>query len=442
MPSGCQLAKDMPINELKRSQELFREAQRYLPGGVNSPVRAFKAVGGIPPFIVRGRGPKIYDEDGNEFIDYVGSWGPLILGHSHPQVVEALKRAIERGTSFGAPTKLETTLAKMVCSAMPSIEMVRFVNSGTEATMTALRLARAFTGRDKIVKFAGGYHGHADGLLTKAGSGMATLGIPDSPGVPSSYAQNTLVVPYNNTELVAQLFQRYPKEIAAVIVEPVAANMGVVLPQPGFLMSLRELTNEFGALLIFDEVITGFRVAYGGAQALYRVAPDLTCLGKIIGGGLPVGAYGGRREIMEMMAPVGPVYQAGTLSGNPLAMTAGIETLKVLSQPGVYSQLEAKASTLEEGITTAASEANIALHISRVASLLTAFFTSKPVVDYESARRTDTTLFGRFFQQLLSDGLYWPPSQFEAAFVSLAHSDEDIQTTIRVIDKALSSLQS
>jgi glutamate-1-semialdehyde 2,1-aminomutase len=427
------------MNELKNSQELFNEAQRYLPGGVDSPVRAFKAVGGTPPFMVRGDGSKIYDADGNKFIDYVCSWGPLILGHSHPQVVEKLRQAIERGTSFGAPTEMEITLARMICAAMPSIEMIRFVNSGTEATMTALRLARAFTGRDRIVKFAGCYHGHADGLLAKGGSGLATLGIPDSPGVPLGYAQNTLVTSYNNIEAVEQLFQRYPEEIAAVIVEPVAANMGVVPPQPGFLASLRKLTNEFGALLIFDEVITGFRVAYGGAQALYGITPDLTCLGKIIGGGLPVGAYGGRREIMEMMAPVGPVYQAGTLSGNPLVMTAGIETIKVLSQPGVYHQLEARSSSLEEGLVKAASESGIGLHISRVASLLTVFFTAKPVVDYESAKQANTTLFGRFFHRLLAEGIYWPPSQFEAVFVSLAHSDEDIQTTIRVVGRALSN---
>ncbi|MBI2328348.1 MAG: glutamate-1-semialdehyde 2,1-aminomutase [Chloroflexi bacterium] len=430
------------MNKFEHSQKLFHEAQHYLPGGVDSPVRAFKAVGGTPPFIVRGQGSRIYDEDGNEFIDYVGSWGPLILGHSRPRVVDALKQAIERGTSFGAPTQLETTLARKICSAMPAIEMLRFVNSGTEATMTALRLARAFTGRDKIIKFAGGYHGHADGLLAKGGSGLATLGIPDSPGVPLSYAQNTLVAPYNNAEAVEQLFQRYPGEIAAVIVEPVAANMGVVSPQPGFLTSLRRLSSEFGALLIFDEVITGFRVAYGGAQALYGIAPDLTCLGKIIGGGLPVGAYGGRREIMEMMAPAGPVYQAGTLSGNPLAMTAGIETLKVLSQPGVYHQLEKRASSLAKGIAEAASKAGISLRVARVASLLTVFFTGQPVVDYESAKQAETTLFGRFFQQLLSQGIYWPPSQFEAAFISLAHSDEDIQLTIRAIDKALSFLKS
>ncbi len=428
------------MNERKNSQELFAEAQHYLPGGVDSPVRAFKAVGGTPPFITRGQGSRIYDADGNEFIDFVGSWGPLILGHCYPEIVDALKLAVERGTSYGAPTELEITLAKIVSTAIPSIEMVRFVNSGTEATMTALRLARAFTGRDKIVKFAGCYHGHADGLLTKGGSGLATLGIPDSPGVPSSYAQNTLVAPYNNAEAIEQLFHHYPEQIAAVIIEPIAANMGVVPPQQGFLASLRALTNESGALLIFDEVITGFRVAYGGAQALYNITPDLTCLGKIIGGGLPVGAYGGRREIMAMMAPVGPVYQAGTLAGNPLAMTAGIETIKALNQPGVYDQLATKASTLEEGIARAASEAGISLRISRVASLLTVFFTPDAVVDYESAKRADTALFGKFFQQLLSAGIYWPPSQFEAAFVSLAHSDEDIQLTIGAIAKSFSGV--
>jgi glutamate-1-semialdehyde 2,1-aminomutase len=425
---------------LERSRELFVEAQHYLPGGVDSPVRAFKAVGGIPPFIVRAKGSKIYDADGNEFIDYVCSWGPLILGHSHPRVVVALKEASERGTSFGAPTELEITLAKMICAAMPSIEMLRFVNSGTEATMTVLRLARAFTQRDKILKFAGGYHGHGDGLLVKGGSGLATLGIPDSAGVPPGYAQNTLVAPYNDAEAVEQLFQHYPTEIAAVIVEPVAANMGVVLPKPDFLASLCQLTSEFGALLIFDEVITGFRVAYGGAQELYAVTPDLTCLGKIIGGGLPIGAYGGKREIMEMIAPVGPVYQAGTLSGNPLAMTAGIETLKILQQPETYKQLEMKSASLEEGIAKAAAESGVNLYISRIASLLTAFFTTSPVIDYESARKSDAAAFRRFFQKLLGEGIYWPPSQFEAAFVSLAHSDQDIQTTIGVAGRVLSRM--
>ncbi len=427
---------------LKRSQELFEEAQRYLPGGVDSPARAFKAVGGTPPFIVRGQGSRIFDADGNEFIDYVCSWGPLILGHSHPQVVDALKRAVERGTTFGASTELEITLAKMISAAIPSIEMIRFVSSGTEATMSALRLARAFTDRDKIVKFAGGYHGHADGLLVKAGSGLATLSLPNSPGVPASYAQNTLVAPYNNTEAITQLFEHYPKEIAAIIVEPLAANMGVVPPQPGFLDGLRRLTNKYGTLLVFDEVITGFRAAYGGAQTIYGITPDLTCLGKIIGGGLPVGAYGGKREIMEMMAPVGPVYQAGTLSGNPLAMTAGIETLKILSQPGVYERLEKASSRLEEGIAKAIAASNFRLNISRFTSLLTIFFTNNQVLDYDSVSGADTALFGRFFHQLLAQGIYWPPSQFEAAFISLAHSDEDIQATVEIIEKALSGLQS
>ena len=428
------------MRKLSRSKQLFLEAQSYLPGGVDSPVRAFKAVGGTPPFIVKAKGSKIYDADGNDYIDFVGSWGSLILGHAHPRVVEAIKRAAEHGTSFGAPTELETTLAKMISEAIPSIEMLRFVNSGTEATMSALRLARAFTGKDKIIKFAGGYHGHADGLLVKGGSGLATLGIPDSAGVPSSYAENTSVAPYNNVEAVRQIFELYPKQIAAIIVEPIAANMGVVLPQPGFLTGLRQLTHEFGALLIFDEVITGFRVAYGGAQTLYEITPDLTCLGKIIGGGLPVGAYGGRREIMQMVAPVGPVYQAGTLSGNPLAMTAGIETLKILQPPGTYKQLEMKSASLEEGITKAASKAGIDFYISRVASLLTVFFSNTAVNDYESATQADTAFFGRFFQRLLSEGVYWPPSQFEAAFVSLSHSDEDIRLTNEIIERVLNQL--
>jgi glutamate-1-semialdehyde 2,1-aminomutase len=437
--SGYKRKKEVSMN-LERSRELFVEAQHYLPGGVDSPVRAFKAVGSTPPFIVKAKGSKIYDADGNDYIDYVGSWGPLILGHSHPQVVEALKEAVERGTSFGAPTELEITLAEMICTAMPSIEMLRFVNSGTEATMTALRLARAFTHRDKILKFAGCYHGHGDGLLVKGGSGLATLGIPDSAGVPLGYAENTLVAPYNNVEAVKQIFELYPKQIAVVIVEPIAANMGVVLPQPGFLTGLRQLTHEFGALLVFDEVITGFRVAYGGAQTLYEVTPDLTCLGKIIGGGLPVGAYGGRREIMQMVAPLGPVYQAGTLSGNPLAMTAGIETLKILEQPGIYEQLEMKSASLEKGITKAASKAGIDFYISRIASLLAVFFSNIAVIDYESAGQSDMAFFGRFFQRLLSEGIYWPSSQFEAVFVSLSHSDEDIRLTSEIVERVLNQL--
>lgn len=428
------------MKDFTRSRELFVKAQSYLPGGVDSPVRAFKAVGGSPLFIKRGQGSRIYDEDGNEFIDYVCSWGPIILGHSHPKVIGAIKKVAESGTSFGAPTELETTLAKLISAAMPSLEMIRFVSSGTEATMSALRLARAFTGRDKVVKFIGCYHGHSDGLLVEAGSGLATLGIPSCPGIPQGYSQNTLVAPFNDLEALRNLFERYPKDIAAVIVEPVVANMGVVLPKPGFLNSLRELTEQFGALLIFDEVITGFRLAYGGAQSLYGITPDLTCLGKVIGGGLPVGAYGGRREIMEMVAPVGPVYQAGTLSGNPLAMTSGIETLKVLGEPHVYNQLETRSAALERGIVEAAISAKVPLNVSRLGSILTAFFTRDRVTDYETAKHSDVALFGRFFQSVLSGGIYWPPSQFEAAFVSLAHSDEDIQFTIDRVDKALRSL--
>ena len=428
------------MKEPKRSTELFDEAQRYLPGGVNSAVRAFKAVGGNPLFIRRGKGAKIYDEDGNEFIDYVCSWGPLILGHSHPQVVKAIKKAVEHGTSFGATTELEIVLAKMVCTAMPSMEMVRFVNSGTEATMSAIRLARAATGRDKIVKFAGGYHGHSDGLLTKAGSGMTTLGIPSCPGVPASFTSETLLSAYNNREMVERLFADFGQEIAAIIVEPIAANMGVVPPQPGFLEHLRSLTQKSGALLIFDEVITGFRIAYGGAQALYKVTPDLTCLGKIIGGGLPIGAYGGRREIMQMVAPAGSVYQAGTLSGNPVVMAAGIETLNILRKPEFYSQLEARSSLLEKGIIEAAEKTGINIQVSRVGSILTIFFTKKPVIDYETACQADTELYARFFHQMLSRGIYLPPSQFEAIFISTAHTNEDIQATIRAVNEAFSSL--
>ena len=424
-----------------KSKKLFADAQKYLPGGVDSPVRAYKSVGGTPPFIAKAKGSRIYDVDGNEFIDFVCSWGPMIAGHAHPQVIAAIQKAAELGTSYGAPTELETVLAKMVCKAIPSIEMVRFVSSGTEATMSALRLARGFTKRDKIIKFAGGYHGHADGLLIKAGSGVATLGIPDSPGVPESYAECTLVAPYNDIEAVEKLFKAYPKQIAAVIVEPVAANMGVVLPNPGFLEGLRELTKQKSALLIFDEVISGFRLSYGGAQAVYKVTPDLTCLGKIIGGGLPVGAYGGRRDLMSLMAPVGPVYQAGTLSGNPLAVTAGIETLKLLKQPGVYRQLETRAAALEDGIAKAAAHADVSLCVSRAGSLLTAFFTPEPVIDYDSAKKSDTARYAKFFWKLIEQGIYWPPSQFEAAFVSLAHSEADIKTTVSAISLSLRSLR-
>jgi len=403
-------------------------------------VRAFRAVGGTPLFIKRGQGSRLYDEDGNEFIDYVGSWGPLILGHAHPRVVKAVKNVIGHGSSFGAPTQLETTLAKLICEAIPSIEMVRFVNSGTEATMSAIRLARAFTGRNKVVKFAGCYHGHSDGLLAKAGSGMATLGIPSSPGVPAAVTADTLVAPYNNVEAVEQLFKDFASDIAAVIVEPIAGNMGVVLPQPGFLERLRSLTRQSGALLIFDEVITGFRVAYGGAQQLYKITPDLTCLGKIIGGGLPIGAYGGRRDIMEMVAPSGSVYQAGTLAGNPLAMTAGIETITILKESSAYQELERKTSLLEKGIIKAANKAGVDIQLPRAGSMFTVFFARDPVTDYETATKADTKLYAKFFHQMLSQGIYFPPSQFEATFVSTVHTYKDIQDTVMAADKAFLSL--
>jgi glutamate-1-semialdehyde 2,1-aminomutase len=428
------------MKNLNRSKQLFEDARRYLPGGVDSPVRAFKAVGGTPLFINRGRGSRLYDEDGNEFIDFVGSWGPLILGHAQPRVVRAIKKAAENGSSFGAPTELETMLAKLICEAMPAIEMIRFVNSGTEAAMSAIRLARAFTRRSKILKFAGCYHGHSDGLLAKAGSGMATLGIPSSPSVPAAVTADTLVAPYNNLEAVEQLFEDFASDIAAVIVEPVAGNMGVVLPKSGFLEGLRSLTSQHGALLIFDEVITGFRLVYGGAQQLYKITPDLTCLGKIIGGGLPVGAYGGRRDIMEMVAPSGPVYQAGTLAGNPLAMTAGIETLTILKERSAYRELEKKASILEKGIMEAAKKAGVDIQIPRVGSMFTIFFVGEPVTDYETAGRADTKSYAGFFHQMLSQGVYFPPSQFEAAFVSIAHTYKDIQSTIAAAEVALASI--
>ncbi|MBI4287790.1 MAG: glutamate-1-semialdehyde 2,1-aminomutase [Chloroflexi bacterium] len=424
----------------ERSRQLFEEAKKYLPGGVDSPVRAYRAVGGDPLFIQKGKGAHIYDVDGNEFIDYVGSWGPLIAGHAYPQVVRALKQAAGLGTSFGAPTELETELARLVIAAMPQVEKVRFVNSGTEAVMSALRLARAFTKRDRIVKFEGGYHGHADGLLVRAGSGLTTLGIPESPGVPAAYAQNTLTCPYNDMASVKRMFKTYAEGIAAVLVEPVAANMGVVPPQPGFLEGLRQVTQESGALLIFDEVITGFRIAYGGAHEVFAIDADLTTMGKVIGGGLPVGAYGGRREIMDMVAPDGPVYQAGTLSGNPLAMTAGIETIKLLGRPGAYARLEKRAASLAGGLKAAAAEAGVPLTLNRQGSAMTPFFTSRPVVDYESAKTSDTTRFGKFFRGMLERGVYLPPSQFEAWFVSLAHTEGDIKHTVEAAKEVFAGL--
>lgn len=415
---------------IQRSEELFARAREIIPGGVNSPVRAFRAVGGQPLFIARGEGPYLYDVDGNRYIDYVGSWGPLILGHAHPAVVEAVAEAARNGTSFGAPTEAEVRLAESVIRAVPSIEMVRFVNSGTEATMSALRLARAYTHRSKILKFAGGYHGHADMLLVAAGSGALTLGVPDSPGVPAEATAQTLVAPYNDLAAVRAQFERFPDEIAAVIVEPVAGNMGCVPPLPDFLPGLRELTREFGSILILDEVMTGFRVAYGGAQSLYGITPDLTCLGKIVGGGLPAAAYGGRREIMAMVAPSGPVYQAGTLSGNPLAMAAGEAQLRLLREPGTYETLERRSAALAAGIAVSAEEAGVSIYQTRVGSMFTTFFTAAPVLDEATAKRSDTHAFGRFFTAMLEGGVYLAPSQFEAGFLSLAHTDADVERTV------------
>jgi len=406
-----------------RSEQLFRRAQEIIPGGVNSPVRAFRSVGGNPLFIARGQGAYIFDADGNEYIDYVGSWGPLLLGHRHPEILGALERALAIGTSFGAPTAQEVELAEAICDAVPSVEMVRLVNSGTEATMSAIRVARGFTGRDLIVKFEGCYHGHVDSLLVKAGSGIATLGIADTQGVAKAFCDTTIALPFNDSAPVEQAFQAHGSRIAAVIVEPVVGNMGCVPPLPGFLENLRDITKRHGALLIFDEVMTGFRVAFGGAQQRYRIRPDLTTLGKVIGGGLPVGAYGGRKDIMSMVAPAGPVYQAGTLSGNPLAVAAGLAMLRHLkAHPEVYDQLEARAAGL-----CAAAPAGVT--VNRVGSMFTFFFTEQPVTDYESAKSSDTGRFGRFFRAMLERGIYLAPSQFEAAFVSAAHTEEDVRRT-------------
>ncbi|OQP06346.1 glutamate-1-semialdehyde-2,1-aminomutase [Geobacillus sp. 46C-IIa] len=428
------------MRSYERSKAAYKEAVTLMPGGVNSPVRAFKSVGMTPIFMARGQGSKIYDIDGNEYIDYVLSWGPLILGHADPQVVEALKRVAEQGTSFGAPTLLENELARLVIERVPSVEIVRMVNSGTEATMSALRLARGYTKRNKIIKFEGSYHGHGDSLLIKAGSGVATLGLPDSPGVPESVAQHTITVPYNDLDSVRYAFERFGEDIAAVIVEPVAGNMGVVPPVPGFLEGLRDVTKQYDALLIFDEVMTGFRVDYHCAQGYYGVEPDLTCLGKVIGGGLPVGAYGGKAEIMEQVAPSGPVYQAGTLSGNPLAMTAGYETLRQLT-PETYEEFSRKAARLEEGLHQAAEKYEIPHTINRAGSMIGFFFTNEPVINYETAKTSDLELFAAYYREMANEGIFLPPSQFEGLFLSTAHSDDDIEYTIAAAERAFARLR-
>ena len=420
-----------------RSEELFEKARERMPGGVNSPVRAYGSVGGNPIFIDSAAGSRIFDVDGHEYIDYVCSWGPMILGHAHPAVVSAVKEAAERGTSYGAPTEAENRLAEMVRQAYPSMDLVRFVSSGTEATMSALRLARGATGRDGIIKFEGCYHGHSDSLLVKAGSGVATLGIPGSPGVPADLARHTYNAVYNDLDSVEKIFESVGDAAAAVIVEPVAGNMGVVPPREGFLQGLREICDRYGALLVFDEVITGFRVALGGAQSLYGIVPDLTCLGKIIGGGLPVGAYGGKLELMEQIAPLGPVYQAGTLSGNPLAMAAGAATLEILSASGTYEALEDKGSKLEEGLKNILESLKLPYFSTRVGSMMCLFFTRGEVVGWDDAVRCDTEEYARYFHSMLSSGINLAPSQFEAAFISLAHSDRDLEKTLAAMETAL-----
>jgi glutamate-1-semialdehyde 2,1-aminomutase len=420
----------------KKSIGFYHRALEMIPGGVNSPVRAFKAIGVPPSFIERAKGSKIFDVDGNEYIDYVGSWGPMILGHAHPKIVAALKKAISKGTSYGAPTPLEVELASKVKKAFPSMEMVRMVSSGTEAVMSAIRVARGYTGRAKIIKFEGCYHGHGDSLLVKAGSGAMTFGIPDSLGIPEELAKHTLTASYNNLESVKALITQYPEQIACIIVEPIAGNMGVVLPERGFLEGLRKICDEKGVLLIFDEVISGFRAAYGGAQEIYKIKADMTCLGKIIGGGLPVGAYGGERAVMEKVSPLGGVYQAGTLSGNPLAMTAGITTLGLLKSKKIYQDLEKKTFYLTEKISECAEEKGIPFSINRATGLFTLFFTEGPVRDYRTAKMSDTKRFAQFFIEMMEQGIYLPPSQFEAWFVSLAHTQKDLDKTIEACDAA------
>jgi glutamate-1-semialdehyde 2,1-aminomutase len=413
-----------------RSEELFSRAKAVIPGGVSSPARAFKAVGGSPLFVARAEGARFWDEDGRAFIDYVGSWGPMILGHAQPAIVAAVQAAAERGTSYGAPCAAEVELAERIVKLMPAVEKVRFVSSGTEATMSALRVARGFTGRRKILKFDGCYHGHADSLLVAAGSGVATLGIPGSPGVPEGTVADTLVAPFNDVAAVEAAVREHGKDLAAVIVEPVCGNMGTVAPRVGYLEALRDITRRSGSVLVFDEVMTGFRLALGGAQQLYGVRPDMTCLGKIMGGGLPAAAYGGRADIMATVAPDGPVYQAGTLSGNPLAMAAGAKVLELLAQPGVYATLEARSARLEEGLKHAARDAGTTVTVNRVGSMITVFFCAGPVTDYETAKQSDTRRFARFFHAMLARGVYLPPAQFEAAFVSLAHGEAEIDVTV------------
>ncbi|EOR25522.1 glutamate-1-semialdehyde aminotransferase [Niallia nealsonii AAU1] len=428
------------MRSYQKSEAAYKEAVELMPGGVNSPVRAFKSVKRNPVFMDAGKGSKIYDIDGNEYIDYVLSWGPLILGHADDQVVEAIKKVAEKGTSFGAPTLIENQLAALVQERVPSIEIIRMVSSGTEATMSAIRLARGYTGRNKILKFEGCYHGHGDSLLIKAGSGVATLGLPDSPGVPESVAANTITVAYNDLESVKYAFSMYGEDIAAIIAEPVAGNMGVVPPKPGFLQGLRDVTTEHGALLIFDEVMTGFRVDYGCAQGYFGISPDITCLGKVIGGGLPVGAYGGKAEIMNQIAPSGPIYQAGTLSGNPLAMTAGFETLSQLT-PDTYKIFIEKADRLEEGLKEAAGKYDIPFTVNRAGSMIGFFFTNEDVKDYESAKTSNLDYFSAFYNSMLEQGVFLPPSQFEGMFLSTALTDEDIEHTIRAAEQAFSTLK-
>ncbi|MGY0218094.1 glutamate-1-semialdehyde 2,1-aminomutase [Endozoicomonadaceae bacterium StTr2] len=426
---------------MTRSESLFKEAHRYIPGGVNSPVRAFKGVGGIPVFIRHAEGACIRDEDDREYVDYVGSWGPMIHGHNHPAIIEAVQAQVAEGMSFGAPTEIEIEMAKTVCEIMPSIELVRMVSSGTEATMSAIRLARGFTGRDKIVKFEGCYHGHSDSLLVKSGSGMLDIGVPSSPGVPADLAQHTLTLPYNNVEAVKELFAQQGSEISCIIVEPVAGNMNCIPPVPGFLEALREVCDEHDSVLIFDEVMSGFRVALGGAQAVYNVMPDLTTLGKVIGGGMPVGAFGGKREIMEHIAPVGPVYQAGTLSGNPVAMAAGLTSLRMLSKPGFYEQLTERTTKLTEGLQQLADKAGIPFRTAQVGAMFGLFFTEQEQVNcFEDVMKCDADKFARFFHAMLKEGVYLAPSAFEAGFVSAAHTDEHIQRTLDAAERVFSKL--